>query len=275
MSQMSLFQSPKKPGVATRGGAGHLLLVDGNNLVHRMFHAPTDHPASDRFASFLKRTSSSTEYSHAVVVWDPDDDATCWRRELWPAYKAQRAERPAGLDDLFIDVREQCDRFPIAHVQASAEADDMIASYAEAGVENQMFVTIMSSDKDMLQLLRDTPFAVRMRDDVRKVVWDPQKFTEKFGLARPAQFVDYLALIGDSGDGFPGVPKIGPKTAQALLSEHGSLESILGAARSIQAKGLRQRLLDNADLARTCYRLAKLRTNVALPLPVDETALRR
>jgi DNA polymerase-1 len=251
----------------------HLVLVDGDNLVHRIFHAPSYQPPADRFGFALGRLRKACDPSHMVVVWDPVDDGPRWRRKLWPDYKKGRDERPEELDDLFRDARAICVGWRTSQARIDmVEADDLIASYVEAGVGASMDVTIVSADKDMLQLVRDAPVLVRMRDDVRNVVWGPSEVLSKFGV-EPTQFADYLALVGDASDGFPGVPGIGPKKAVGLLKEYGCLDNVLANAPLVRSTSTMKALLSNAHLARVCLALARLRSDVDLPVELDSTAI--
>jgi DNA polymerase-1 len=255
--------------------APHLVVIDGDNLVHRTFHSPSDRPAADRFGFMLGRLRKAGAPTHMVIVWDPDDDGPRWRRELWPDYKSGRAERPEGLDQLFVDAKAECEGWRLAQAQVDGvEGDDLVGAYVEAAVTAGMEATIVSNDKDMLQLVRDTPVQVRMRDDARKLIWGPPEIAAKFGV-EPGQIADYLALVGDASDGFPGVPGIGAKTAKALLAQYGTLEQVLSNAPLIRSTATMKRLLAHAEQARVCYRLARLQVDAALPVTLAATALAR
>lgn len=251
--------------------APHLVILDGNNIVHRTFHAPAPTPAIERFGFMIGSLHKKWSPTHAVIVWDPDDDSLCWRRQLWPGYKAGRKERPEGLDQMFEAAQASCEVLGLAQAaRPDAEADDIIGAYTEAGVAAGLDVTIISSDKDMLQLIRAAPTKVRMRDDARKRTWEQASVFQHFGV-RPSQFADYLALIGDSTDGYPGVPGVGEKTARTLLAQHGTFDEVLTKG-PVESKGaLRKRLLEHADVARTCYALACLRLGTELPVPLEKT----
>jgi DNA polymerase-1 len=272
--QTDMFPSPPKR---------QLLVVDGNNLVYRVHHTPTKYSASDRFG-FMIRKIKKMAVSHAVIVWDPDDDSSCWRRKLWPQYKSDRKERTLELEELFVEARAVCLAENFVQAQAvDDEADDVIAAYVKHGLQAGLDVTIMSNDKDLLQLVGD--FAggkVRMQDDTRKRTWSYADVVMHFGVS-PRQFVDYLALVGDSSDGYPGVPRIGEKTAVTLLTQHGSLEKLLEYIASDAVKngkppfgpGLSksnvERLQANTDLALTCQKLATLQRDVKVPVWLDDT----
>jgi DNA polymerase-1 len=249
--------------------AGHLLVIDGDNLVHRLFHGSTGPPA-EAFGFAIGRYRRRLAPTHAVIVWDPTDDGPRWRRDLWPSYKGDRPEHPAALALLFLEARDECRGWRLTQASTDGiEADDLIAAYTEAGAAAGMAVTIVSGDKDLVQLVRDEP-AVRMQDDIRKRVWGPAECVGRFGVS-PALLPDLLALIGDVSDCYPGVPGIGPATAVPLLLEYGSLEGVLANAPLVRSTAVMKRLLAHRDQARVCGQLARLRSDVALPVPLAAT----
>ncbi|HVI00873.1 MAG TPA: 5'-3' exonuclease [Enhygromyxa sp.] len=245
-----------------------LIVIDGDNNLYRAFHAPSDRPPAERFGFWLGRWRKTFNPTHMVVVFDALDGYS-WRRELYPAYKSKRPPKPPQLLRALVDARAECRAANIAiAIDDGNEADDLIAAYVEAGVREGMAATIVSSDKDVTQLVRDEPVQVRMHDEVRRMVWGPVEVFNKFGVA-PAQLPDLLALIGDSGDGFLGVPGIGPKTAAPLLVEHGDLETLLANKNLVQSSKVMKLLRKHEETAKTAYRLAKLRADIPLPVPLD------
>lgn len=251
-----------------------LLVVDGDNLAHRLAHVNADVPPGERFGSLLGKLKRAVEPTHAIVVFDPPPGGPNWRRELWPGYKANR-ERDPAIDGVLADCRAQCRFWRVAQARVDGvEADDLIGSYVVAGLAEGMEVVIHSGDKDLLQLVRgpfdpDAPW-VRQLDDVRKMTWRAAEVYRRFGVL-PSQIPDYLALVGDRVDGIPGVPKIGPKTAAKLLSEFGDLAAVLDRAPLIKSTRIMRAVIDGAEDARLSLRLAKLRTNIELPVPLAET----
>lgn len=259
---------------------GKLLIVDGNNAAHRFAHVASPVPAGERFGAYLGRLLREEQPTHALVVFDPLD-GWCWRRELWPRYKAGREHNPE-IDQVLRDARQQCRYWGVAQARDDDhEADDVIASYV--GLAGGLEVLVVSGDKDLLQLVREPvrlrrgaelqPGRVRQRDDVRRRLWTPGEVFTTFGVA-PSRMVDYLAMVGDATDGIPGVPGIGPKTARALLGEHGTLDEVLANAPLIQSTRLMRLLLDHKDQALMCRELVRLRTGLPLHLTIEQTHLK-
>lgn len=256
---------------------GHLLVVDGDNLAHRLYHAVQDRPAHEAFGFALQRYIRQHRPTHVVIAFDSLIDGYSWRRELWPAYKP-REPKPESLTSCLLDCRRECSAAGIAMVAPQSladglEADDLIGAYVEAAVCERMSVTIVSGDKDLTQLVRYEP-EVWMVDEVRRLNWTALTVREKLGVD-PERVPDLLALIGDKSDGYPGVPNIGPKTAVKLLADYGTLDGVLEHKNLVRSKRTMQLLREHEATARICYQLAKLRTDVALPVPLDECEVRR
>jgi 5'-3' exonuclease len=248
---------------------GHLLVVDGDNAARRYFHVATDRPPEEAFSSALGRYRIRYEPTHAVAVFDPFDNSSNWRRSIWPTYKANRPPRPEGLNEVLLGCRRQCSFWKMAlSIPASDhEADDMIATYVAAAVAEGMRVTIVSGDKDLVQLVRDEPVQVRMIDEIRKRTWGPDESVEKFGVP-PERIPDLLALIGDTSDNYTGIPGVGSKTAAKLLAEYGTLEYLLERKNLVTSTKVMNLLRAYEDTARTCFQLATLRTDLVLPVPL-------
>jgi 5'-3' exonuclease len=251
----------------------HLLVIDGDNLAHRLYHAVVDRPAAEAFGFALSRLRKAFSPSHVVVVFDPLDGHS-WRRALWPAYK-RRPDHADALVAMLRDSREQCRfaRLAVA-LDDDVEADDLIGAYTEAAVREQMRVTIVSSDKDMVQLVRERPVRVSMHDQVRKLDWCPADVLTKFGV-EPRRIPDLFALIGDTTDGYPGVPKIGAKTAVPLLAKYGSLELLLENKNLVTSTRTMELLREHEATARICYRIASLRSDTPLPVPIAGCEVKR
>lgn len=252
----------------------HLLLFDGDHFVNRYFYGTASMAAIEAISFALGRHQRNARPSSAVMVFD-SETGTRWRREVWPEYKANRPPKPDGLRQLFVDTRQQCKSWRLPWVMpAGIEGDDMIASYTEAAVAQGFDVTIVSGDKDLLQLVRDAPTQVRMLDElrtlnnVRGVTWDPELVRERWRV-RPDQIADYLALVGDTSDGYPGVPRIGPKTALQLLEEYGTLDCLLANKNLVRSTRVMKLLREHEEIARLCYRLATLVRDVPLPIRLD------
>lgn len=245
-----------------------LLLIDGNNLAHRAWYAPGRVPPVESFTGRVVSLGKLVQPHQLIVVFD--GDGTTWRHELWPEYKSNRKPKPAGLPKHIEDCRQVC---RAARIEAAwidgVEGDDLLASYVAEAVRLDASTTIVTSDHDLLQLIRDEP-EVRVLDpgsDSAAEAWDRHAVFERFGV-EPEYIADLKALTGDTSDNYPGVPKIGKVSAAKLITEHGGVESILDRVELISSKKTRERIAEHAELARTCKRLATLVTNMPLPIPI-------
>ncbi|MGM0574679.1 MAG: DNA polymerase I [Myxococcota bacterium] len=210
-------------------GRKRLYLVDGSSYIFRAFFAirgltspdglPTN--AVYGYTAMLLKLVREERPDYLAVVFDAG--ARSFRNDLYPEYKAHRPEPPEDLVPQFPLVREVTEAFHIPSLeQDNWEADDLIAALAEEAREEDVDTVIVSSDKDLMQLVDDECV---MYDTMRDVRYDPDGVMEKMGV-RPDQIVDYLALVGDSSDNIPGVPGIGKKTAARLLAQYDSLDGI-------------------------------------------------
>ena len=254
----------------------HLLVIDAANVAHRLFHGVHDRDPAEVFAFKIERYRKIYTPTHAVACFDPIDKSRSWRRELWPAYKSGSAEKPEALERLLLEARRVCGWSALAVAESpELEADDLIGAYTEAAVARGIPVTILSGDKDMAQLVRDDPLVRLVREVPTWQTWGPVEVRERFGV-EPERIPDLLALLGDKSDGYPGVPKIGPKTAVKLLAEHGgTLESLLDRINLIRPTATMKRLREHEATARICYQLAQLRTADPLPVSLDACAWKR
>jgi DNA polymerase-1 len=204
-----------------------------------------------------------------AVIFDAGRDT--FRNRIYDQYKAHRPPPPDDLIPQFALVREATEAFGLPSIElADWEADDLIASYARAATEAGGHVTIVSSDKDLLQLLRA---GVAMVDPIKQKSIGPEDVMEKYGVL-PGRMTDMQALIGDKVDNVPGVPGIGPKNAAALLDEYGDLESVLAAAPSMKPSKRRDMLIEHAEAARLSRRLVELSEAAPLPAPIEALAAR-
>jgi len=214
------------------------------------------------FTAMLIKLVDETDADHIAVIFDAG--RRTFRNDIYPDYKANRPEAPEELIPQFDLVREATRAFNVACVEmAGFEADDLIATYARLAVEAGAEVTIVSSDKDLMQLVGDR---VLMRDPMKNRDIGPAEVVERFGVG-PDRVVDVQALAGDSSDNVPGVAGIGVKTAAQLINEYGDLESVLARAGEIKQPKRRQSLIEQADAARMSLDLVRLRNDV----PVVET----
>ncbi|MCW3473603.1 DNA polymerase I [Limobrevibacterium gyesilva] len=257
--------------------APHLILIDGSGFIFRAFHAlpPMTRPdgtpvnAVFGFTNMLARLLKDHAGSHIAVIFDAG--RTTFRNRLYDKYKAQRPEPPPELIPQFSLVRDATAAFGVPAIElADWEADDLIASYARAATEAGGRATIISSDKDLMQLIRP---GVEMLDPIKQKPIGLAEVMEKFGVP-PGKMIEAQALIGDPVDNVPGVPGIGPKTAAQLIQEHGDLEGILRAASEMKPSKRRDALIEHAAAARISRELVTLRDDAPQPLPLDALVAR-
>jgi DNA polymerase-1 len=255
----------------TKPGERHLILVDGSGYIFRAYHAlpPMTRPdgtpvnAVFGFTNMLSQFLLRHAASHIAVVFDAGRNT--FRNQIYAAYKAHRPDPPPELVPQFGLIRDATDAFGVARVeQEGFEADDLIAAYAKAFEATDGHVTIVSSDKDLMQLIRP---AVQMLDPMKQKPLRAPEVMEKFGVT-PDKVVEVQALAGDATDNVPGVPGIGIKTAAQLINEYGDLEALLARAGEIKQPKRREALLENAELARISRRLVALDDNAPLPLEI-------
>ncbi|MEW5704154.1 MAG: DNA polymerase I [Pseudomonadota bacterium] len=256
----------------------HVFLVDGSGFIFRAYHAlpsltrPDGTPvgAVFGFTQMLMKLLNETDADHIAVVFD--SDRVSFRNAIYPAYKANRPETPEDLIPQFALVREATEAFAVSAVELKGfEADDLIATYARAAAREGAEVTIVSSDKDLMQLVGGP---VTMFDAMRNRRIGPKEVEEKFGVG-PEQVVEVQALAGDSTDNIPGVPGIGVKTAAELVRQYGDLENLLRHADEIPQPKRRERLRENAELARVSRKLVALRDDVEMPVPLASFKVRK
>jgi DNA polymerase-1 len=216
------------------------------------------------FTNMLAKLLKEHVGTHIAVIFDAG--RLTFRNRLYDAYKAHRPPPPEELIPQFALVREATEAFSVPAIElADWEADDLIAAYAQSAVAAGGQVTIVSSDKDLMQLIRP---GIDMLDPIKQKPIGPAEVMEKFGVT-PDKMVEVQALIGDSTDNVPGVPGIGPKGAAQLINEYGDIEAVLAAAPSMKASKRRDMLIEHADKARISRELVRLRLDTPLPLPVE------
>jgi DNA polymerase-1 len=222
------------------------------------------------FTNMLLKLLDETDADHIGVIFDAG--RTSFRNEIYTEYKANRPEAPPELIPQFGMVREATRACNVACVEMEGyEADDIIATYACRAKEAGADVTIVSSDKDLMQLVNDR---VRMLDPIKNKPISYPEVMEKFGVA-PDKVIDIQALAGDSTDNVPGVPGIGVKTAAELINTYGSLEALLEHASEIKQPKRRENLIANAELARISKKLVTLSCDVELDTPLEGLARRK
>ena len=216
-----------------------------------------------------KDTSVGVVPSHFAVIFD--HSSTTFRNALYDGYKANRPAPPEDLVPQFALIREAVRAFDLPCVEKQGfEADDLIATYTKKALDAGGDVTIVSSDKDLMQLVGP---CVTLYDQMKDKRLGPAEVFEKFGVY-PDKMIDLQALVGDTSDNVPGVPGIGPKTAAQLLEEFGDLETLLSRAGEIKQAKRRENLTAFADQARLSRRLVTLDDNTPLDVPLEELAIR-
>ncbi len=266
----------------TFGKGCHLHLIDGSAFIFRAYHAlppltrKSDGLPVGAVAGFcnllwgeLTTTRSQEAPTHLAVIFDAGSKT--FRNDIYPAYKANRPELPEDLRPQFPLTRDATRAFNVACIEVEGyEADDIIATLAHRATAAGGTVTILSSDKDLMQLVGD---GVDMLDPMKSKRIGPDEVFEKFGVA-PNRVVDVQALAGDSVDNVPGAPGIGIKTAALLIQEYGDLETLLDRAGEISQPKRREALVNNADLIRLSKRLVSLDCAMPLDVPLDALELK-
>ena len=251
----------------------NLYLVDGSGYLFRAYHAlppmtrPDGVPINAVFGfcrMVVADLLDKPEVDHVAMILDSSE--VTFRNQIYDKYKANRPPPPEDLIPQFPLIREAAKAFNITVCELDGyEADDLIATYARLAIEAGATCTIVSSDKDLMQLIRP---GVEMMDPIKKIKLGPEAVMEKFGVA-PNKVVDVQALAGDSTDNVPGVPGIGVKTAAQLINEYGDLETLLARAGEIKQPKRRESLQQNAELARISRKLVQLRDDVPAPADPD------
>ena len=255
-----------------------LVLVDGSGFIFRAFHAlpPMSRPdgtpvnAVFGFCNMIARLMKEHTGTHLAVIFDAGSQT--FRNRMYDQYKAHRPEPPPELIPQFALIREATRAFGLPSIELDDwEADDLIAAYAKAVKEAGGEAIIVSSDKDLMQLLGP---AVTMLDPMKNTPIGLAEVEAKFGVT-PDKVIEVQALIGDSVDNVPGVPGIGPKGAAQLINEYGTLEAVLEAAPGMKPSKRRDMLIEHADKARISKQLVILRDDAPLPEPIEDLVLRR
>ena len=260
----------------------HICLVDGSTYIFRAYHAlPPLTRKSDGFPvgaisgfcnmldKLVREEKEKKGITHLVVVFDASGKT--FRNEIYPEYKANRSEAPEDLIPQFPVIRKATSAFSIPFVELLGyEADDLIASYAEEAQKHNMKVTIVSSDKDLMQLVSDN---VSMLDTMKGRVFKKEDVFDKFGVY-PEKVIDVQSLAGDSVDNIPGIPGIGIKTAALLINEYGDLGGLFENSEKIKQKKRRENIIEFENQAYLSKKLVTLKNDVPLPIPIKETVLK-
>ncbi len=259
----------------------HLYLIDGSGYIFRAYHRLPpltnirDEPVGAvygyttmlwKLADALHKADGPT---HMAVILDASGKS--FRNDIYDQYKAHRPPAPEDLVPQFPMIRDATRAFSLPCIEETGlEADDIIASYAVAALKAGWSVTIVSSDKDLMQLIQP---GLDMLDPMKNERLGPDAVMEKFGVL-PEHLGEVLGLMGDSADNVPGVPGIGPKTAAKLIHEHGTVDGVLAAAPAMKPSKMRENLINFADQARMSRILVTLKDDAPLPEPLDDLLLK-
>src|ERR1700691_4803709 len=280
-------QKPAKPQTAALVAAkplkkgDHVFLVDGSGYIFRAYHAlPPINRKSDGLQlnavfgfcimlwKLLRDMKAEDKPTHLAVVFDKSEKT--FRTKMYADYKAHRPDPPDDLKPQFKFIREAVHAFDLPCLEQDGfEADDLIATYVRQACEAGATATIVSSDKDLMQLVGD---GVVMFDTMKDRKIGRAEVMEKFGVP-PEKVIEVQSLIGDSTDNVPGVPGIGVKTAAQLIGEYGDLETLLARTSEIKQEKRRQALIENADQARLSKKLVTLDDHVKLDVPIGDLAV--
>jgi DNA polymerase-1 len=264
----------------------HLFLVDGSGYIFRAYHAlPPLNRKSDglptnavlgfsnmvwKLMQDAKSTDVGIAPTHFAVIFDYS--AKTFRSGLYPEYKANRSAPPEDLVPQFGLIREATRAFNLPCIEMEGyEADDIIATYARLACEAGADTTIVSSDKDLMQLVGPS---VLMYDPMKDRRIGIPEVVEKWGVL-PGKMIDLQAMTGDSVDNVPGIPGIGPKTAAQLLDTYGDLDTLLARASEIKQEKRRETIIANADKARISRELVTLKNDVAVKEGLDDLVLQQ
>lgn len=274
----------KTSAAASSGDSpARLYLIDGSGFIFRAFHSsPLDaFKRSDgvhtnavngyvnMLLKLIDRAHDDGALDYMAVIFDAARKN--FRNDIYPEYKANRDEPPEELRPQFQLVRDATEAFGLpAIVKEGFEADDLIATYAREAEAQGIETVVVSSDKDLMQLVRDR---VHMLDPMKDLVIGEDEVMEKFGVT-PDKVVDVQSLAGDSTDNVPGVPGIGVKTAALLINEYGDLDTLLDRAEEIKQNKRRENLIEFADLARVSRDLVRLKDDVETEHEIEDFALK-
>ncbi len=264
------------------GPGDHLYLIDGSGYIFRAYHAlPPLTRKSDGLPvgavqgfcamlnKLLRETATDDRPTHLAVIFDKSSKS--FRNDIYPDYKAQRPDPPEDLIPQFGLIRQAVEAFNVPSIeQEGYEADDLIATYAREAAEAGATVRIVSSDKDLMQLVNDS---IALYDTMKDLAIGEDQVMAKFGV-KPDKVIDVQALAGDSIDNVPGVPGIGVKTGAQLITEYGDLETLLERAGEIKQPKRRENLTNFADQARLSKVLVTLKQDVDVNTPVNDFRVR-
>lgn len=251
-----------------------IFLVDGSGYIFRAYYAVPQNLTNPQgvpvgavlgFCNMMVKLLKDLQAPYVAVIFDAARKN--FRYDIYADYKANRSETPPDLIPQFGLIREATRAFGLPALEMEGfEADDLIATYAREALRQGKKVTIVGSDKDLMQLMRE---GVRIYEPIKGRYLSADDVMNKFGVV-PGKVPDVQALVGDASDNVPGVPSIGAKTAAQLINEYGSLEELLARVDEIKQPKRRAVLAENAEIARISKQLVTLRDDVPLPITIDE-----
>ncbi|MDR7314743.1 DNA polymerase I [Brevibacillus nitrificans] len=256
----------------------HFVLIDGNSIANRAFYALPLLSTSTGlhtnavlgFTTMLLKVIEEMKPTHIMVAFDAGK--VVFRHSEYADYKGGRAKTPPELSEQFPLIRELLDAFSIQRFELEGyEADDIIGTLTKRADEQAWKTTVITGDKDMLQLVSEHVSVALTRKGVSEIeLYTPQEIQDKYGLS-PLQIIDLKGLMGDASDNIPGVPGVGEKTALKLLHEYGSVEEVLANVDRVSGKKLQENLRENVDKAKMSKELATILREAPVELDVQET----
>ncbi|GED68247.1 DNA polymerase [Brevibacillus reuszeri] len=256
----------------------HFVLIDGNSVANRAFYAlPLLSTSAGLhtnavlgFTTMLLKVLEEMKPTHIMVAFDAGK--VVFRHTEYAEYKGGRSKTPPELSEQFPLIRELLDAFAIKRFELEGyEADDIIGTLTKEADQKEWKTTVITGDKDMLQLVSDHVSVALTRKGVSEIeLYTPEEIQEKYGL-KPLQIIDLKGLMGDSSDNIPGVPGVGEKTALKLLHEYGSVEEVLANVDRVSGKKLQENLRENVDKANMSKALATILREAPVELDVQQT----
>ncbi|MDP7554599.1 MAG: 5'-3' exonuclease H3TH domain-containing protein, partial [Nitrospinota bacterium] len=250
-----------------------LYLIDGSSYIFRAFYGIRQSLSNSKglptnaiygFATMLLKILREEQPEYIAVIFDPKGKT--FRHEMYKEYKANRAETPDDLIPQFPYIINLVEAFNIVSIQQEGfEADDVLGTVSKKAEKEGFEVTIVSGDKDMMQLITSN---IKMLDTLKNKTFGVKEVKEKFGV-EPGQVTEVMGLMGDSSDNIPGVPGIGPKTAIALIQDYGDIENLLENLKQIKKEALKNKLLEYREQARLSKKLCTINTNMSLTVGIQ------
>lgn len=254
----------------------HFILIDGNSIANRAFYALPLLSTSGGlhtnavlgFTTMLLKVLDEMKPTHLMVAFDAGK--VVFRHSEYTEYKAGRSKTPPELSEQFPLIRELLDAFSISRFELEGyEADDIIGTLTLRADKNNWKTTVITGDKDMLQLVSDNVSVALTRKGVSEIeLYTVNEINEKYGL-KPEQIIDLKGLMGDTSDNIPGVPGVGEKTALKLLHEYGSVENVLANIDAISGKKLQENLRNNVEQAKLSKSLATIMRDSPVEIDID------